>query len=62
MAWRNPPAAIASSSAVGRIMAAELGWDRARMRAEVAEFVAEMRSASSGETLGSSENDEAERA
>jgi glycerol-3-phosphate dehydrogenase len=62
MAWRNPRAAIASAGAVGRIMAAEQGWDRARMGAEVAEFLAEMRSAVGGDTRGSREIDEAEHA
>jgi glycerol-3-phosphate dehydrogenase len=39
MAWRDPPAAIASAAAVGTIMAAELGWDQAKMAAEVAAFL-----------------------
>jgi glycerol-3-phosphate dehydrogenase len=62
MAWQNPPAAIASAGAVGRIMAAELGWDQGRMRAEVAEFTVAMRSSACGDNVGSGENDEAERA
>jgi glycerol-3-phosphate dehydrogenase len=62
MVWRSPPVAIASAESVGRIMAAELGWDRAKMEAEVATFLAEMRSAAGGDTLASIEHDEAERA
>ena len=39
MAWRNPPAAIASAEAVGRIMAAELGWATAKTDEQVAAFL-----------------------
>jgi glycerol-3-phosphate dehydrogenase len=45
MAWRNPPAAIASAEAVGRIMAAELGWDVAKTDEQVAIFLVGMRRA-----------------
>jgi len=45
MAWRNPPAAIASAMAVGRIMAAELGWDAAKTDGQVAAFREHMRRA-----------------
>jgi glycerol-3-phosphate dehydrogenase len=39
MAWRAPRAAIASAPAVARLMAAEMGWDRAREQADCAAFM-----------------------
>jgi glycerol-3-phosphate dehydrogenase len=42
MAWRNPPAAIASAPAVARIMGETLGWDPVRMTAELESFAAQM--------------------
>jgi len=41
LSWRSPVEAEASSAAVARIMAVELGWDRAREEAEVASFTHE---------------------
>jgi glycerol-3-phosphate dehydrogenase len=38
LSWRSPVEADAAAPAVARIMAAELGWDRARQLAEVATF------------------------
>jgi glycerol-3-phosphate dehydrogenase len=38
LSWRSPVEADAAAPAVARIMAAELGWDRARQHAEVAIF------------------------
>ena len=48
MAWRNPPAAIASAPAVARIMADVLGWDRAHREAELAAFAHLMNNRASG--------------
>ena len=62
MAWRNPPSAIASAPAVGRIMADELAWDRATMEAQVASFLAEMSSAAGGGSPVMIKGGEAERA
>ena len=39
LSWRSPLEAEAAAPAVARIMADELGWDRARELAELAEFV-----------------------
>ncbi|HUN58297.1 MAG TPA: glycerol-3-phosphate dehydrogenase [Candidatus Binataceae bacterium] len=61
IAWRNPPAAIASAAAVAKIMAEELGWDRARMEGALASFLIEMRSERHGGKPESREADEAER-
>jgi glycerol-3-phosphate dehydrogenase len=44
LSWRSPVEAEAAASAVARIMAAELGWDRARETAEVASFTHEQQS------------------
>jgi glycerol-3-phosphate dehydrogenase len=44
LSWRSPVEAEAAAPAVARIMAAELGWDRAREDAEVAGFTHEQRS------------------
>jgi glycerol-3-phosphate dehydrogenase len=44
LSWRSPVEAEAAAPAVGRIMAAELGWDRAREQAEVATFTHEQQS------------------
>ena len=44
LSWRSPVEAEAAASAVARIMAAELGWDRAREDAEVASFTHEQQS------------------
>jgi glycerol-3-phosphate dehydrogenase len=44
LSWRSPVEAEAAASAVARIMAAELGWDRARETAEVANFTHEQQS------------------
>jgi glycerol-3-phosphate dehydrogenase len=41
LSWRSPLEAEAAAPAVARIMAAELGWDRAREEAEVASFTHE---------------------
>ena len=41
LSWRSPVEAEAAAPAVARIMAAELGWDRAREEAEVASFTHE---------------------
>jgi len=41
LSWRSPVEAEAAAPAVARIMAAELGWDRAREQAEVATFAHE---------------------
>ncbi len=38
LSWRSPIEAEAAAPAVARIMAAELGWDRAREDAEVGEL------------------------
>lgn len=38
LSWRSPVEAEAAAPAVARIMAAELGWDRAREQAELASF------------------------
>lgn len=39
LVWRAPRAAIASAPAVARLMAAEMGWDRAREQTECAAFM-----------------------
>lgn len=39
LVWQAPRAAIESAPAVARLMAAEMGWDRARERAEYAAFM-----------------------
>jgi glycerol-3-phosphate dehydrogenase len=44
LSWRSPVEAEAAAPAVARIMAAELGWDRAREDAEVASFTHEQQS------------------
>jgi glycerol-3-phosphate dehydrogenase len=44
LSWRSPVEAEAAASAVARIMAAELGWDRARESAEVASFTHDQQS------------------
>ncbi len=44
LSWRAPVEAEAGAGAVARIMAAELGWDRAREEAEVASFTHEQNS------------------
>jgi glycerol-3-phosphate dehydrogenase len=44
LSWRSPVEAEAAASAVARIMAAELGWDRARETSEVASFTHEQQS------------------
>ncbi len=44
LSWRSPVEAEAAAPAVARIMAAELGWDRARESAEVARFTHEQQS------------------
>jgi len=44
LSWRSPVEAEAAAPAVARIMAAELGWDRARETAEVASFTHEQQS------------------
>jgi glycerol-3-phosphate dehydrogenase len=44
LSWRSPVEAEAAAPAVARIMAAELGWDRAREEAEVASFTHEQQS------------------
>ncbi|HZC45283.1 MAG TPA: glycerol-3-phosphate dehydrogenase/oxidase [Candidatus Acidoferrum sp.] len=44
LSWRSPVEAEAAAPAVARIMAAELGWDRARAEAEVAKFTHEQQS------------------
>ena len=44
LSWRSPVEAEAAAAAVARIMAAELGWDRAREAAEVASFTHEQQS------------------
>ena len=44
LSWRAPVEAEAGAAAVARIMAAELGWDRAREQAEVASFTHEQNS------------------
>jgi glycerol-3-phosphate dehydrogenase len=44
LSWRSPVEAEAAAPAVARIMAAELGWDRAREDAEVAGFTHEQQS------------------
>jgi glycerol-3-phosphate dehydrogenase len=44
LSWRSPVEAEAAASAVARIMAAELGWDRAREQAEAASFTHEQQS------------------
>jgi glycerol-3-phosphate dehydrogenase len=44
LSWRSPVEAEAAAPAVARIMAAELGWDRAREEAEVASFAHEQQS------------------
>jgi glycerol-3-phosphate dehydrogenase len=43
LAWRDPPEAEAAVPAVARIMAAELGWDRAREGEEAARFVVRLK-------------------
>jgi glycerol-3-phosphate dehydrogenase len=43
LVWRYPVEAEAAAPAVARIMAAELGWDRAREEAELAGFVGDLR-------------------
>ncbi len=44
LSWRAPVEAEAAASAVARIMASELGWDRAREDLEVASFTHEQQS------------------
>jgi len=44
LSWRSPVEAEAAAAAVARIMAAELGWDRARETAEAASFTHEQQS------------------
>jgi glycerol-3-phosphate dehydrogenase len=44
LSWRSPIEAEAAAPAVARIMAAELGWDRARETGEVASFTHEQQS------------------
>ncbi len=44
LSWRSPVEAEAAAAAVARIMAAELGWDRARENGEVASFTHEQES------------------
>ncbi|HEY9158044.1 glycerol-3-phosphate dehydrogenase C-terminal domain-containing protein, partial [Candidatus Binatus sp.] len=44
LSWRSPVEAEAAAAAVARIMAAELGWDRAREDAEVLSFTHEQQS------------------
>jgi len=44
LSWRSPLEAEAAAPAVAAIMAAELGWDRAREDAEVARFTHEQQS------------------
>lgn len=44
LSWRSPVEAEAAAAAVARIMAAELGWDRAREEAEAASFTHEQQS------------------
>jgi glycerol-3-phosphate dehydrogenase len=44
LSWRSPVEAEAAATAVARIMAAELGWNRAREEAEVASFTHEQQS------------------
>jgi glycerol-3-phosphate dehydrogenase len=44
LSWRSPVEAEAAAAAVARIMAAELGWDRAREDGEVASFTHEQQS------------------
>ena len=44
LSWRSPIEAVAAATAVARIMAAELGWDRARETGEVASFTHEQQS------------------
>ncbi|MGA7620597.1 FAD-dependent oxidoreductase [Candidatus Binatus sp.] len=44
LSWRSPVEAEAAAPAVARLMAAELGWDRAREDAEVASFTHEQQS------------------
>jgi glycerol-3-phosphate dehydrogenase len=44
LSWRSPVEAEAAAAAVARIMAGELGWDRAREAAEVASFTHEQNS------------------
>jgi glycerol-3-phosphate dehydrogenase len=44
LSWRAPVEAEAAAPAVARIMAAELGWDRAREDAEVLSFTHEQQS------------------
>ena len=44
LSWRSPVEAEAAAPAVARIMAAELGWDRAREDGEVASFTHEQQS------------------
>jgi glycerol-3-phosphate dehydrogenase len=39
MVWRAPRAAVASATAVARLMAVEMGWDGTRERAECAAFM-----------------------
>jgi glycerol-3-phosphate dehydrogenase len=48
MAWRNPPAAIASAPAVAAIMGEALGWDSAREQAELAAFGERMNDGAKG--------------
>ncbi len=44
LSWRSPVEAEAAAATVARIMAAELGWDRAREAAEAASFTHEQQS------------------
>ncbi|HLX04713.1 MAG TPA: FAD-dependent oxidoreductase, partial [Candidatus Binatus sp.] len=44
LSWRSPVEAEAAAGAVARIMASELGWDRAREESEVANFTHEQES------------------
>jgi len=44
LSWRSPVEAEAAAPAVARIMAVELGWDRAREDAEVSSFTHEQQS------------------
>ncbi len=43
LVWRYPAEAEAAAPAVARMMAAELGWDRAREESELAGFVSDLK-------------------
>ena len=48
LSWRHPRCARAASEAAARLMATELGWDRARERAELEACISAARSAPEG--------------